>query len=60
MYTDWLNFQSECKKARAEAERQAAIKKRKKMEMLVQFIQITCILLATLPILIFGIIYLLR
>ena len=60
MYTDWLNFQSECKKARAEAERQAAIKKRKKMEMLVQFIQIACILIATLPILIFGIIYLLR
>jgi hypothetical protein len=60
MYTDWLSFQSECKKARAEGERQAAIKKRKKMEMLVQFIQIACILIATLPILIFGIIYLLR
>jgi len=44
MYTDWLNFQSECKKSRAEAERQVAIKKRKQIEMFLQVLSVIGVL----------------
>ena len=44
MYTDWLNFQSECKKARAEAERQVAIKKRKQIDMFLQVLSVIGVL----------------
>ena len=44
MYTDWLSFQSECKKSRAEAERQVAIKKRKQIEMFLQVLSVIGVL----------------
>lgn len=44
MYTDWLNFQSECKKSRAEAERQVAIKKRKQIDMFLQVLSVIGVL----------------
>ena len=44
MYTDWLNFQSECKKSMAEAERQVAIKKRKQIDMFLQVLSVIGVL----------------
>ena len=44
MYTDWLSFQSECKKSRVEAERQVAIKKRKQIEMFLQVLSVIGVL----------------
>tara|TARA_R110000822_G_scaffold78322_4_gene187639 strand:- start:1384 stop:1812 length:429 start_codon:yes stop_codon:yes gene_type:complete len=57
MYTDWLAFQSECKKSRAEAERQVAIKKRKQIEMLVQLLTIVGICAVVIPIFILAAIF---
>ncbi len=60
MYTDWLNFQSECKKARAEDERQAAIKKRKKLELFLQILAVVGVLVVAIPIIFLTITLLVR
>jgi hypothetical protein len=60
MYTDWLNFQSECKKARAEGERQAAIKKRKKLELFLQILAVVGVLVVAIPIIFLTITLLVR
>jgi hypothetical protein len=58
MYTDWLNYQAECRRNREKEERLAAAKRRENLKLIKQFVTIMGITLAVLPILIYLIIYL--
>ena len=58
MYTDWLNYQAECRRNREKEERLAAAKRRENLKLIKQFVTIMGIALAGLPVLIYLIIYL--
>ena len=58
MYTDWLNYQAECRRNREKEERLAAAKRRENLKLIKQFVTIMGITLAVLPVLIYLIIYL--
>jgi hypothetical protein len=58
MYTDWLNYQAECRRNREKEERLAAAKRRENLKLIKQFVTIMGIALAGLPVLIYVFIYL--
>ncbi len=58
MYTDWLNYQAECKRKREKKERLAAAQRRENLKLIKQFITIMGTALAVLPVLIYVFIYL--
>ena len=58
MHTDWLNFQSECKRNREQKQRVALLKKKNTMKLIVQFVTIIGISIAVIPVLIYLFIFL--
>ncbi len=60
MYSDWLNFQSECKRKReSEAKRLMAVK-RTRMHLLKTFFSIIAVGIAVIPAMIYGIILMVK
>ena len=57
MYSDWLKFQSECKKERERDARLAVLKKHNVVKMLKQFVTIIGLAVAVIPVMIYAIIY---
>ena len=57
MYSDWLKFQSECKKERERDARLAVLKKHNAVKMLKQFVTIIGLAIAVIPVIIYVIIY---
>jgi hypothetical protein len=57
MYSDWLKFQSECKKEREHDARLAVLKKHNAVKMLKQFVTIIGLAIAVIPVIIYVIIY---
>ena len=57
MYSDWLKFQSECKKERERDARLAVLKKHNAVKMLKQFVTIIGLAIAVIPVMIYVIIY---
>ena len=57
MYSDWLNYQAECRKERERKERVAAARKRENIKLLKQFIIIVGTSIALIPILVYAFIY---
>ena len=57
MYSDWLKFQSECKKERERDARLAVLKKHNVVKMLKQFVTIIGLAVAVIPVMIYVIIY---
>lgn len=58
MHTDWLKFQSECKRNREQKQRVALLKKKNTMKLIVQFVTIIGISIAVIPVLIYLFIFL--
>jgi hypothetical protein len=60
MYSDWLNFQSECKRQReAEARRLLAVR-RTRINMIKTFVTVIGIAIAVIPIMIYGLILMVK
>jgi len=57
MYSDWLNFQSECKRKREQQERTRLKKRQETLKLIKQFITYMGLSLALLPVLIYMIIF---
>jgi ABC-type uncharacterized transport system involved in gliding motility auxiliary subunit len=57
MYSDWLNFQSECKRKREQQERIRLRKRQETLKLIKQFITYMGLSLALLPVLIYMIIF---
>jgi len=57
MYSDWLNFQSECKRKRAQQEKTRLRKRQETLKLIKQFITYMGLSLALLPVLIYMIIF---
>ena len=57
MYSDWLNFQSECKRKRKQQERTRLRKRQETLKLIKQFITYMGLSLALLPVLIYMIIF---
>lgn len=57
MYSDWLNFQSECKRKREQQEKTRLRKRQETLKLLKQFITYMGLSLALLPVLIYMIIF---
>tara|TARA_B110000858_G_scaffold198433_1_gene264933 strand:+ start:761 stop:1189 length:429 start_codon:yes stop_codon:yes gene_type:complete len=57
MYSDWLNFQSECKRKREQQERTRLRKRQETLKLIKQFITYMGLSLALLPVLIYMIIF---
>jgi len=57
MYSDWLKFQSECKREREQQARIAVLKRHNMLKMLKQFVTIIGLAVAVIPVMIYAIIY---
>ena len=57
MYSDWLNFQSECKRKREQQEKTRLRKRQETLKLIKQFITYMGLSLALLPVLIYMIIF---
>ncbi len=57
MHNDWLKFQAECKKNRLDKARKQAAKKQQNLKLLYQFITIVGISVATIPVLVYLVMY---
>jgi len=55
MYTDWLQFQSECRREREKKIRIAALKRSQNLKYLFNFIAVIGLALGVVPILIYAI-----
>ena len=60
MYSDWLNFQSECKRKREQQERTRLRKRQETLKLIKQFITYMGLSLALLPVLIYMIIFFIK
>jgi 23S rRNA G2069 N7-methylase RlmK/C1962 C5-methylase RlmI len=60
MYSDWLSFQSECKKKRDKKARLAAQARRETIKLLKQFITVIGIAIAVIPVIIYAIIFMVK
>tara|TARA_R110000868_G_scaffold303667_1_gene564177 strand:+ start:273 stop:701 length:429 start_codon:yes stop_codon:yes gene_type:complete len=60
MYGDWLQFQSDCKKERESVSRLAVLKRHNTVKLIKQFITIVGTAIAVIPVLIYGLIFLLK
>jgi len=56
MYSDWLNFQSECKRERERVARLAVLKRHATLKLIKQFVTVIGIAVAVVPIMIYVVI----
>ena len=56
MYSDWLNFQSECKRERERVARLAVLKRHATLKLIKQFVTVIGIAVAVIPIMIYVVI----
>ena len=60
LYSDWLVFQSECKKKREQEVRVQALKRHNTLTLIKQFITVIGVGIAVIPVLVYGLIFLLK
>ena len=60
LYSDWLVFQSECKKKREQEVRIQALKRHNTLTLIKQFITVIGVGIAVIPVLVYGLIFLLK
>ena len=60
MYTDWLHFQSECKRQRESEARRLLAVRRTRINMIKTFVTVIGIAIAVIPIMIYGLILMVK
>jgi hypothetical protein len=60
MYSDWLNFQSECKRKRESEARRLLAVRRTRIKMIKTFVTVIGIAIAVIPIMIYGFILMVK